>query len=115
MSLNFRYGRNDLESQDIVTLDSVLTILKKNTNVSVMFSTHTDNIGSDQFNQVLSENRAAYLATYLIKNGIKKDRITARGAGEKEPIAPNQNEDGTDNPEGRRKNRRTDLSFIIKN
>jgi OOP family OmpA-OmpF porin len=65
---------------------------------------HTDNVGSDKFNQELSEKRANAVRDYFIANGISLDRLTARGMGEMDPIASNEN------PEGRAQNRR--IEFI---
>ena len=50
--------------------------------------------------------------SYLIRNGISPDRLTARGYGEEKPIARNTNPDGTDNPTGRDKNRRTEFKIL---
>ncbi|MCV5714411.1 OmpA family protein, partial [Escherichia coli] len=61
----------------------------------------------------LSERRAASVKKYLVDNfGLSPDRLQTRGFGETKPIAPNTNPDGSDNPEGRQKNRRVEV--IIK-
>ena len=65
---------------------------------------HNDNVGSDQFNQELSEKRANAVRNFFIVNGIGPDRLTALGMGEKDPIASNET------PEGRAINRR--IEFI---
>jgi outer membrane protein OmpA-like peptidoglycan-associated protein len=49
---------------------------------------------------------------YLVSKGVDPKRLKAQGYGESQPIAPNQNSDGSDNPEGRAKNRRTDFKII---
>jgi outer membrane protein OmpA-like peptidoglycan-associated protein len=64
---------------------------------------HTDSIGSDDYNQQLSEARAEAVRQYLIQQGIGAPQITARGLGKTEPIATN------DTPEGRQQNRRVEL------
>lgn len=67
---------------------------------------HTDNVGDDSSNQVLSDNRAKAVRDWLIENGIAADRLTHKGYGETEPIASNDTE------EGRAQNRRTELKII---
>ena len=49
---------------------------------------------------------------YIVQHGISPDRIVAKGYGESKPIARNTNPDGTDNPEGRQKNRRTEFKIL---
>ena len=68
---------------------------------------HTDAKGSPTHNQGLSERRANAVARWLTENGrIDESRLTVRGYGETQPVAANTKADGSDNPEGRRKNRR---------
>ncbi|MGH7821049.1 MAG: OmpA family protein [Candidatus Binatia bacterium] len=74
---------------------------------------HTDSIGSDGYNQQLSERRAEAVAQALETGGVDSGRVRSRGFGEKYPIAPNQTPDGDDNPGGRAKNRRVEV--IIEN
>jgi outer membrane protein OmpA-like peptidoglycan-associated protein len=64
---------------------------------------HTDSVGSDQYNQALSEQRAEAVRDYLIQQGIASNQIGARGLGKTEPIASNET------PEGRQQNRRVEL------
>jgi OOP family OmpA-OmpF porin len=72
---------------------------------------HTDSIGTDAYNQGLSERRARAVYDYLTSNGIDASRLVGpNGYGESRPIAPNTNPDGSDNPEGRALNRRTELN-----
>ena len=80
--------------------------------LEIEISGHTDSKGSDSYNQKLSEARAKAVVDYLIRNGIARDRLSAKGYGESLPVEPNENPDGTDNPEGREKNRRTEFKVI---
>lgn len=105
--------------KDIVTKESEITIdttiyeiLILNPEVIVEIGSHTDNKGSDAYNQKLSQKRAESVIRYLLKKGIARERIVAKGYGEEVPIAPNQHENGSDNPEGRAKNRRTEFKVI---
>lgn len=78
----------------------------------VKLTGHTDSIGSNGFNQRLSERRAEAVRAYLRRAlSSPASTIQANGRGETEPIAPNQNPDGSDNPAGRAKNRRVTITF----
>lgn len=74
---------------------------------------HTDSIGSEAYNQRLSEHRAEAVAISLENAGVRNQRITTRGFGKRYPVASNTNPDGTDNPAGRAKNRRVEV--VIEN
>jgi outer membrane protein OmpA-like peptidoglycan-associated protein len=74
---------------------------------------HADAIGSESYNLTLSQNRAEAVARELSYEGAREARLTARGYGEKYPVAPNMNPDGSDNPAGRVKNRRVEV--VIEN
>ena len=80
--------------------------------IIVEIGSHTDNKGGDRYNLRLSQKRAESVVNYLVQNGIDPNRLRAKGYGEMHPIAPNTNEDGSDNPEGRAKNRRTEFRVI---
>ncbi len=76
----------------------------------VIIADHTDSKGSDAYNQRLSEKRAESVKKWLSENaGISADTIKTVGYGETRPMAPNANSDGSDNPEGRQKNRRVEI------
>ncbi|RYF84344.1 MAG: OmpA family protein [Chitinophagaceae bacterium] len=100
------------ESYD--ALNKLAKMLTDNPSISVEISGHTDSKGDDKYNQKLSEARAKSVVDYLVSQGIDRSRLTAAGYGESKPIAPNTNPDGTDNPTGREKNRRTEFK-VIKN
>jgi len=71
---------------------------------------HTDGKGTHPYNMKLSENRADAVKNWLVQNAsIAGSRITAQGWGETKPVAPNKKPDGSDNPEGRQKNRRVEI------
>jgi outer membrane protein OmpA-like peptidoglycan-associated protein len=74
---------------------------------------HTDWFGTDEYNMVLSENRALSAYKYLIDKGISQDRIVNRWFGESMPAVPNANPDGSDNPENRQLNRRVEIKVDI--
>lgn len=99
------------ESQKVID-STLLVILREAPDIIIELSSHTDSKGDDEYNMELSQKRAESVVNYLIKKGIDKNRLVAKGYGETRPIAPNENQDGTDNPEGRQKNRRTEFRII---
>lgn len=110
----FEFGKANLTDDarsKIHTISGVLNEQAKGRRVSV--EGHTDAIGSEATNQKLSERRAESVAFTLEDTGVSPQRITTKGFGERYPIAPNSNSDGTDNPSGRAKNRRVEV--IIEN
>lgn len=91
---------------------TIFEILKANPTIKVEISSHTDWFGSDKYNETLSQGRAESVVNYLIEKGIPADRLVAKGYGEKKPLVPNQNPDGSDNPENRARNRRTEFKIV---
>ena len=91
---------------------TLLKILITNPRIVVEIGSHTDNKGDDNYNLKLSQRRAESVVKYLISKDIDKDRLSAKGYGEKITIAKNENADGSDNPEGRQMNRRTEFKII---
>ncbi|MCO6499986.1 MAG: OmpA family protein [Vicingus serpentipes] len=100
---------NELAAQE---LNKLVLILKKNKDIGVELSSHTDSKGSDSYNMELSQQRAEKAVEYVVSKGIDKNRIKAKGYGETQPVAPNEFPNGKDNPEGRAKNRRTVFKVI---
>ena len=84
----------------------------KNSGINVELTSHTDSKGSDEYNLRLSHERAQKAREYILLKGVNTNRITAKGLGETSPVAPNTNPDGSDNPTGRAKNRRTEFKII---
>ncbi len=93
-------------------LMGVAEMLKDSPGFDVEVAGHTDSIGSDAYNLELSQERTESAVEFLVAQGIDRSRMVARGYGESQPIAPNVNPDGSDNPEGRAKNRRVELKVI---
>lgn len=94
-----------LKRNSLPVLKQLLAILDKNPKLNLEIGGHTDNQGTTQYNQNLSEKRADAVAEYLIKNGISPERISSTGYGESKPLATNETN------EGREKNRRTEFVF----
>ncbi|MBS4027715.1 MAG: OmpA family protein [Ignavibacteriales bacterium] len=111
-SIRFEFGRTDLTPEFQSSLDTVATYLKQHPTIIVEVGAHTDNKGSDEFNAGLSQSRALNVIHYFLKLGIKSERLMFRAYSESQPIAPNENPDGSDNPEGRKLNRRTEVKVL---
>lgn len=112
-NIYYDFDKYKLRPEAQQTIDStLLVILREAPDIVIELSSHTDSKGEDNYNMELSQNRAESVVNYLIKKGINKNRLVAKGYGETKPIAPNENSDGTDNPEGRQKNRRTEFRVI---
>jgi outer membrane protein OmpA-like peptidoglycan-associated protein len=86
-------------------LDSVGLVLKEYEKTIVEVAGHTDDTGSEQYNQSLSERRAGAVAQYLQGRGVNPQRLVTIGVGESRPVAPNST------PEGRQQNRRVELTL----
>jgi outer membrane protein OmpA-like peptidoglycan-associated protein len=101
----FGYDRADLSTTAQGSLNKLGNVLQKYPDTNIEILGHTDNKGSDNYNQGLSERRANAAAAYLRTNGIAGTRITTKGMGESDPKATN------DTDEGRTENRR--VEFVI--
>jgi len=88
------------------TLDQIADSLNKYPNSLVDVYGHTDAVGSDTYNQTLSENRARVVADYFVAKGVAPARIRSTGFGKTQPIASN------DTPEGRAANRRVEIKIV---
>jgi outer membrane protein OmpA-like peptidoglycan-associated protein len=95
-----------LRKESKIELDKVVKFMNDYPEVKIEISGHTDNIGTAEYNQVLSENRAKSVAEYLINTSVPKERIAYKGYGYSKPVASNDTE------EGRAQNRRTELKVI---
>jgi len=108
----FDYDKFDIRKGAADTLDMIATILKDHPDMVVEVRGHTDAHGSNTYNDKLSQNRSNSAMDYLFAKGIEKSRMIPKGFGENEPVAPNENSDGKDNPEGRQLNRRVEFKII---
>jgi len=104
----FDFGSSDLRDEASTTLSSLATVLKDSKAPKVQVQGHTDSVSDDAFNQKLSEQRAQAVSNALKSDGVSAD-LEAVGYGETKPVAPNENPDGSDNPGGRRLNRRVEV------
>lgn len=102
-NITFMTDSAEINSNFYPILDSVGTVLKEFSDTSIDVSGYTDSTGSFEHNQKLSEARANSVASYLVRSGVSHGRIQARGFGERNPIASNDNE------MGRAQNRRVEI------
>ena len=107
-SVLFDFGSSDLRGEASTTLTNLATVLKDSKAPKVQVQGHTDSVSDDAFNQKLSEQRAQAVSSALKSDGVAAD-LEAVGYGETKPVAPNENPDGSDNPGGRRLNRRVEV------
>ncbi len=98
--IQFQNNKAILQVSAFRPLEELTKFLKKNATVNLHITGHTDNIGKDTTNQLLSEQRAKVVADFLINNGIRPERLSTFGKGESQPLVPN------DTVDGRQKNRR---------
>jgi outer membrane protein OmpA-like peptidoglycan-associated protein len=104
----FDTNKFDIKSESKAELQKLIEFLTLNPTVHIEISGYTDDIGNDQANQLLSENRAKSVYTYLSGSNINPARMVYKGYGKTEPIAPNTSDDN------RSKNRRTEFKIIAK-
>ncbi|MFT6747963.1 MAG: OOP family OmpA-OmpF porin, partial [Glaciecola sp.] len=111
-NIYFAFNSAELNDNSKLEIDQLLTILNNNPKFKIELGAHTDDIGKDEANQSLSQDRAESVVNYLVSEGIRIERLVPKGYGESKPIAPNKNKDGSDNPEGRQLNRRIVFKII---
>jgi outer membrane protein OmpA-like peptidoglycan-associated protein len=99
----FAFGKYDLKSDAQIKLAKLVGIVQAHPGLQLAIEGHTDNIGSDEANMKLSQQRADTVRSFLVQQGLAPDIITAVGLGEGEPVADNSTN------EGRQKNRRVEI------
>lgn len=105
-SVLFDFDKSDIKPEAAVVLQEVATMLKQNAGKTVTIEGHTCSIGTDQYNQSLSERRANSVKKFLADQGIEASRLSAKGVGEARPVADNTTEDG------RSRNRRVEFHVM---
>ncbi|MEM9820135.1 MAG: OmpA family protein [Bacteroidota bacterium] len=102
----FDTGSAELRAESFIELNRLKQLLEDNPQMNIQINGHTDNVGTEEDNLVLSENRAKAVLNYLVEKGIVASRLSHKGFGESRPIEAN------DTAEGRQTNRRT--AFVVK-
>jgi outer membrane protein OmpA-like peptidoglycan-associated protein len=106
----FDFDKADLRPAAQQTLHQAAGIIQEKAKGPVRIEGHTDSKGNDAYNQKLSERRAAAVKAWFInKEGLGNKQFTTQGFGAKKPVAPNTKPDGSDDPDGRQKNRRVEI------
>lgn len=108
----YDFNKATLQPESYPSLDTLVQILNENPTILIELAAHTDSKGTDEYNMNLSQARAKSVVDYLISKGIDNGRLLPKGYGETVPVADNEKADGTDNPEGRQQNRRTEFKVI---
>jgi outer membrane protein OmpA-like peptidoglycan-associated protein len=101
--INFETGKSAIKAESQNIVDQIVTMLKENESLQVSIEGHTDNVGQAVANQKLSEDRANSVMNAIVKGGIDKTRLAAKGWGQTTPIADNKTE------ENRALNRRVEI------
>ena len=105
----FDFDKADLRPEARPSLEKVAAVMNTYPKASALIEGHTDGKGSDQYNQRLSERRADSVRRWLAAAGVKT-QMSARGLGKTNPVAPNVKPDGSDDPVGRQRNRRVEIT-----
>lgn len=107
-NLEFETGKDIIRSHSYPSLNALAQLLIKKESYGLRIEGHTDNVGTDENNLILSQKRANAVKGYLTKKGVKAAKLEAYGFGESQPIADN------DTKEGRQKNRRVQMTITFK-
>jgi outer membrane protein OmpA-like peptidoglycan-associated protein len=107
----FDFDKSDIRPRaEVILADLAARIARGSAGATVRVEGHTDAKGSDDYNQALSERRAASVKEWFARlGGIEESLISTQGFGETRPVTPNQRTDGTDDPVGRQQNRRVEI------
>jgi outer membrane protein OmpA-like peptidoglycan-associated protein len=109
IALFFEYDQAELHPRAQKQLDIIVGLLKASPTKKLTISGFTDARGSDQYNVGLSGRRAVAVKEYLLGHGVPVSQVETSAFGKSLPLSPNVNPDGTDNPEGRSRNRRAEI------
>lgn len=113
INVYYEHDKSRLTQKARTTIDTAfLPLFDLFPNAIIEIGSHTDSTGTDEYNFKLSQRRSESVVNYLVEKGISADRLIAKGYGESMPFVPNSNTDGTDNPENRQLNRRTELKVV---
>jgi outer membrane protein OmpA-like peptidoglycan-associated protein len=107
----FDFDKANLRPEAVPSLEKVAEVLRSRAGSPVTIEGHTDGKGTDAYNLPLSEKRAMAVRDWLVKSGAATAaKITTKGWGKSKPVVPNARPDGSDDPEGRKKNRRVEIT-----
>ncbi|MEN3940423.1 OmpA family protein [Prosthecobacter sp. SYSU 5D2] len=109
LALYFEYDRDELHPRALKQLNIVAGLLKSDPAKKLHIAGHTDAKGTDRYNLALSQARAESVKKQLAELGVAAEQVVTTGMGKAQPLGPNEKADGTDDPEGRSKNRRAEI------
>jgi outer membrane protein OmpA-like peptidoglycan-associated protein len=109
LALYFEYDRAELHPRARKQLNIVAGLLKSDPAKKLHIAGHTDAKGTDRYNLALSQARAESVKKELAELGVSAEQVVTSGLGKAQPLGPNEKADGTDDPEGRSKNRRAEI------
>ncbi|HUF90485.1 MAG TPA: OmpA family protein [Gemmatimonadota bacterium] len=108
----FDFDKADLKPAADADLGKVAEVARANPGTPIQVAGHTDSKGADAYNQRLSERRAQSVKAWLVERGnVESARIETRGYGATRPVAANETPGGADDPEGRQRNRRVEITI----
>jgi OmpA-OmpF porin, OOP family len=99
----FDFDKSNIKPEAASILDRLVTFMNENKNARANLAGHTDSVGTEAYNQRLSERRVNSVRDYVVKKGVDSARMSGQGFGESKPIAENKTK------EGRAKNRRVEI------
>ena len=106
-NLEFETGKDIIRTHSFPSLNSLAALLVSKPSYGLKIEGHTDNVGSDEKNMILSQKRADAVKAYLMKKGVKSTYLETYGYGETKPIATNET------TEGKQKNRRVEMNITF--
>jgi outer membrane protein OmpA-like peptidoglycan-associated protein len=109
IALYYEYDQSELHPRAKKQLEIVANILKASKEKKLKIGGHTDALGSDDYNVNLSKKRAEAVKAFMIATGVPLGQVETVGFGKTNPLSPNVNPDGSDNPDGRSRNRRAEI------
>tara|TARA_Y100000766_G_scaffold40769_1_gene30874 strand:+ start:1277 stop:1951 length:675 start_codon:yes stop_codon:yes gene_type:complete len=105
-NLNFDSGKYEIQKKYFNVLENLILLLNEQNKINIEIAGHTDSIGDNKANQILSEKRAISVKKFLVENSINSNRIFCVGYGEKQPVESNKTKNG------REKNRRIEIRIL---
>lgn len=108
----FDFDKAELRASAEPALNQAAEVIRKGARGTVTIEGHTDGKGAPAYNQKLSQRRAASVQQWLaVRGSLTQVRFANKGFGASKPVAPNVKPDGSDDPDGRQKNRRVEIVF----
>jgi outer membrane protein OmpA-like peptidoglycan-associated protein len=107
----FDFDKSNLRPAAESTLAQVAKMIGSYPKAQVLIEGYTDAKGSDSYNAKLSDRRAVSVKTWFAKHGVAENSMQTHGWGAAKPVAPNTHSDGSDDPDGRQKNRRVEITI----